>query len=273
MKNLLKTILATSLLFTGWQQSYAASNSDKPILAQSYALYQLYHPAVANTEPKNVKIQFANDYASLFKKKNKVSEAEFIAFEQSRLQSLMQQRREMSLKQAYVRFGILDSDKNGQMTLKEFQNSGVKTFDGMDKNQDGMIHETDVDVNSQSTRTHDGFAVRLPISMPMANTVPEFIEKYGQGKAYTTLGAYLIARDQQFKDTDLNQDRVVTEKEYIDEFIQRFDANATEGMKKMNDTFSSQFKLMSKSKNTIASKDIKSFAQNLEKVAVQSGVK
>ena len=273
MKNLLKTILATSVLLMGWQQIYAESNTEKPILAESYALYQLYHPTVPNTSPANVQKQFADDYANLFKKKNKVSEAEFVAFEQDRLQSLMQQRREMSLKQAHVRFGILDSDKNGQMTLKEFQNSGIKTFDGMDKNQDGMIHATDVDVKGQSTRTHDGFAIRLPISMPMANTVPEFIEKYGQGKLYTTLGDYLIARDQQFKATDLNQDRVVTEKEYVDEFMQRFDTNATEGIKKMNDIFSAQFKLMSKSKNTIAIKDIKTFAKSVEKVAVQSGVK
>lgn len=40
-----------------------------------------------------------------------------------------------------------------------------------------------------------------------------------------TLGDYLTARDKQYFETDTNQDLIVTEQEYVDEFMQRFDRN------------------------------------------------
>lgn len=268
MKTFFMTILATALFATSWNAS-ANEHPQTDVYAQSYAVYLLYHPDNKDQSSTAIKKHFVEDYADLFKNKNKVTEVEFVAYEQSRLQPLMKQRREMSLKQAHVRFGILDANKNGQMTLKEFQDSGVKTFEGMDKNNDGLINAEDVKASGTQTGTHDGFRVRLPISMPMANTAKEFIEKYSQGKTYATLGDYLVARDQQFKDTDRNQDLLLTEQEYVDEFMQRFDANAVQGIEKMKALSAQKFQAISGSKSTIQAKDIEKFAKQLDRAISQ----
>ena len=182
----------------------------------------------------------------------------------------MKQRREMSLKQSHVRFGILDSNKDQKMTLKEFQASGMKTFDEMDKNKDGLISAEDVKLAAgNGASTHDGFRVRLPIAMPMANNQQEFIQKYGQGKAYATLGDYLTERDKQFMATDTNADLVVSEQEYVDEFMQRFDRNSIDGQEKMKELSKLQFQAIAQGKSHIQAKDIAQFANKLDKAISQ----
>ncbi|MCD7098086.1 EF-hand domain-containing protein [Stenotrophomonas sp. MMGLT7] len=46
-------------------------------------------------------------------------------------------------KQAHVRFGVLDADKDGAMTFAEYQASGKRTFDMADRNHDGTVDEAD----------------------------------------------------------------------------------------------------------------------------------
>lgn len=46
-------------------------------------------------------------------------------------------------RQTRVRFGALDTDKDGRMTFAEYQASGKRTFDTADRNHDGTVDEAD----------------------------------------------------------------------------------------------------------------------------------
>lgn len=46
-------------------------------------------------------------------------------------------------KQTRVRFGALDTDKDGKLTFAEYQASGKRTFDAADRNQDGVVDAAD----------------------------------------------------------------------------------------------------------------------------------
>jgi hypothetical protein len=105
--------------------------------------------------------------------------------------------------------------------------------------------------------------------MPMPSNVNEFIVQYGQGKDYVTLGDYLTARDKQFFATDSNNDFIVTEQEYVGEFMQRFDRNLAAGKIKMQDMAAQQFQLMSKGKTTIQINDVQQFAKKIDQAISQ----
>ncbi|WP_237449675.1 hypothetical protein [Novosphingobium silvae] len=47
------------------------------------------------------------------------------------------------LKQAHVRFGVLDTDKDGNLTLAEFNASGERMFAKLDTNGDGVVDAKD----------------------------------------------------------------------------------------------------------------------------------
>lgn len=51
---------------------------------------------------------------------------------------------EGQLKQAHVRFGVLDTDKDANMTLAEFSKSGERMFEKLDSNGDGVVDAADV---------------------------------------------------------------------------------------------------------------------------------
>lgn len=269
MMNMMTKLITGLTIFTASISVLAAAQTEKvDSYQQAYTIYSLYH---ADKEPKSALVskQYAQDYAALFTTNKKVSAEQFVAFEQARLQPVLEQRREMSLKQAHVRYGILDKNKDQKLTLKEFQASGEKTFDGFDQNQDGLINTEDANLAGANTGTHDGFRAKLPISMPMPSNVAEFIVQYGQSKNYVTLGDYLTARDKQFFETDSNQDLIVTEQEYVDEFMQRFDRNLATGTTQMQEIAGQQFKAIAKGKTTIQANDIQQYAKKVGQASVQ----
>jgi hypothetical protein len=236
---------------------------------QAYALYLLYHPNNKEQNSATLIKQYTQDYSDLFKAHKQANQQQFVEYEQARLEPLLKQRREMSEKQAHVRFGILDNNKDQKLTLKEFQETGLKTFNEFDKNLDGLINAEDAKLSGNNDATHDGFRVKLPISMPMPSNINEFITQYGQGKTYVTLGDYLTARDKQYFATDANGDHIVTEKEYVDEFMQRFDHNIETGKVKMQEIAAQQFQLISNGKATIQQRDIQQFAKKLDQAISQ----
>lgn len=254
-----------------WTAAAAATAKAQPAVYQeAYALYVLQHPKNKEQNSQTLIRQYSQDYAELFKTHKKVNQEQFVAFEQQQLDALMKQRREMSLKQAYVRYGILDADKNQKLTLKEFQDIGLKNFSDYDKNGDGIVSQEDVKLAAgKGIGTHDGFRMRLPISMPMANSPEELIQQYGQGKAYVTLGDFLSGRDKQFFETDSNQDLTVSEKEYVDEFMGRYDKNTATGKEKMQEVFARKFQAISGGKSTIQAKDVEKFAKQLDQAISQ----
>lgn len=260
MKQLTKIALSLSLICASASAFSAEKANKDSTYQQAYALYLLYHPE-KNT--KSIVQQYEQDYMNLFKENKKVNIDQFVQYEQTRLEPLLKQRREMSLKQAYVRYGILDKNKDQKLTLKEFQETGVKTFDEFDKNKDGIVNAVDAKFNSANKGTHDGFRIKLPISMPMASSVDEFIQQYGKDKSYVTLGDYLTTRDQQFFATDISGDHIVTEQEYVNEFMQRFDKNIETGKIQMQELAAQQFKVIAKGKSMLEASDITKFAKQV----------
>jgi Ca2+-binding EF-hand superfamily protein len=183
----LALLIATITAMTSSVSTIAETVEQADVYQQAYALYMLYHSNNKDqTTPSLIK-QYPQDYVELFKGNKKVTQQQFVQFEQARLEPLLKQRREMSEKQAHVRFGILDNNKDQKLTLKEFQETGLKTFNQFDKNQDGLINAEDAKLSDNTNATHDGFRVKLPISMPMPSNTQEFITQYGQGKTMSRL--------------------------------------------------------------------------------------
>ncbi|MET1755518.1 hypothetical protein ABVV53_08605 [Novosphingobium sp. RD2P27] len=73
----------------------------------------------------------------------KVDEEEYVTEYKTRLERDLAERREMQLKQAHVRYGVLDTDKNKNMTLAEFNDSGKRMFSRLDSNKDGVVDQND----------------------------------------------------------------------------------------------------------------------------------
>jgi hypothetical protein len=72
-----------------------------------------------------------------------LTEAEYVAEYQARLDAELAQTRAAQLRQAHVRFGVLDTDHNAGMTNTEFGASGQRMFARLDTNGDGSVDERD----------------------------------------------------------------------------------------------------------------------------------
>lgn len=70
-------------------------------------------------------------------------EAEYVGEYIKRLDRELKERRMSSIRQAYVRFDVLDTDENKEMTLEEFNDSGLRMFKRLDTNEDGVVNEED----------------------------------------------------------------------------------------------------------------------------------
>ncbi|OEY93584.1 EF-hand domain-containing protein [Acinetobacter qingfengensis] len=239
----------------------AIANPNQPdINIQTIGFYSMLHPEVKQLTQNNFNKNFPADYANLFKQNPNVSKQQFIAYSNQHLENIISKRREGSLKQAHVRFNVLNSNKDDKITLNEFQAIGLKTFAGFDKNQDGIINAEDIKLAPQQQGTHDGLRITTPLAMPMANNIQEFIQTYGQTKNYVTLANYLTERDKQFFAVDQNQDFVLSEQEYVNEFMQRYDQNLTQARQQYQIIFAQQFDAIAKNKSTINAKHLNQYA-------------
>lgn len=84
-----------------------------------------------------------------------LSEAEYLGEFEGRLMLRIgkivdpEKRREelqRQMRQAKVRFGVLDTDKNGSISLEEFLAAGLRMFKLHDRNPDGVIDELDLKI-------------------------------------------------------------------------------------------------------------------------------
>lgn len=53
------------------------------------------------------------------------------------------EERQRQIRQAHVRFGVLDKDKDGKMTQAEYDASGARAFAEQDNDKDGVVTATD----------------------------------------------------------------------------------------------------------------------------------
>lgn len=72
----------------------------------------------------------------------KVSEAEYVGEFTARFGKDAKVP-EGQLKQAHVRFGVLDTDKDGNLSLAEFSASGDRMFEKLDSSGDGIVDAKD----------------------------------------------------------------------------------------------------------------------------------
>lgn len=78
---------------------------------------------------------------------------EYVAEWQVRLEKQLEQQRKSSIEQAYVRYGVLDSDENNDMTLEEFNASGNKTFSRYQTSLEGSKSEPEKGKNKSCSST------------------------------------------------------------------------------------------------------------------------
>jgi Ca2+-binding EF-hand superfamily protein len=82
-----------------------------------------------------------------------VSEDEYVAEYSSRLEQQLAtssltdekkvEERQRQIRQAHVRFGVLDKDKDAKMTHAEYDASGTRAFAEQDNDKDGTVTQTD----------------------------------------------------------------------------------------------------------------------------------
>lgn len=87
-----------------------------------------------------------------------VSEQEYVAEYSARLESqlaasdltesLKTEDRQRQMRQAHVRFGVLDHDKDGKMQKAEYDVSGARAFAGQDHDKNTIITAADVAATS-----------------------------------------------------------------------------------------------------------------------------
>jgi len=95
-------------------------------------------------------LQFAATDAD---KNGSLSKAEYVGEFKARLEKKLaaddrtaekkEEERERQMRQADVRFGVLDSDKSGAITKAEFDYSGWRMFMHHDTNNDGVVSAAD----------------------------------------------------------------------------------------------------------------------------------
>jgi len=68
-----------------------------------------------------------------------LSEQEYLYEFEDRLDAQMNKTRKRAVKQTYVRFRILDKDKNEKMTLDEYQLSGHRSFNRFDTDNNNIV--------------------------------------------------------------------------------------------------------------------------------------
>ncbi|MDU0355673.1 hypothetical protein RS130_18890 [Paraglaciecola aquimarina] len=82
-----------------------------------------------------------------------LTEQEYTFEYENRLDQQIARTRKAAIKQTHVRFGILDKDKNGSMTLGEYQLSGHRGFQRWDTNQDGIVNNSDPAPKKRKAKT------------------------------------------------------------------------------------------------------------------------
>jgi len=66
------------------------------------------------------------------------------------------EEQQRQIRQAHVRFGVLDTDKNGLIDYNEYLASGVKMFERQDRDKDGFVTDKDRILLEQEAKAGKG---------------------------------------------------------------------------------------------------------------------
>jgi len=102
----------------------------------------------ANGDGKVTKEEFAAKRAANYKGLDlngdgQVNELEYVSEYTFRLDKELAEQRARQIRQAHVRFGVLDTDKSATLSAAEFNESGDRMFSRLDNNSDGVVDAKD----------------------------------------------------------------------------------------------------------------------------------
>lgn len=129
-------------------QAQAAARSDNFGGGGGHSKREFLDTYDANKDGKVSKQEFAAKRAEDLKgidlnENGAVSEQEYITEYTFRLDKDLAERRARQIRQAYVRFAVLDTNKDGVLSADEFNASGDRMFSRLDTTQDGFVDATD----------------------------------------------------------------------------------------------------------------------------------
>lgn len=154
------TTLAVAVALISGSQALAASHSTTTFIAEQDT----------NKDGKVTLEEFDAERAAHFKIMDSdgngtLSEAEYIGEYETRLNTQLEsvtdaekkkEQYQRQMRQAKVRFGVLDKDKDAKMTFAEFQASGHAMFSRHDADKDGVITVKDVELLTQQKKDKKG---------------------------------------------------------------------------------------------------------------------
>ncbi|GAA6153618.1 hypothetical protein [Pseudoteredinibacter isoporae] len=122
-----------------------------PTTHSKKGMFSLYD---ANEDSKITKGEFVNERRSLFHladqdKSGDLALNEYLGEYEDRVDAAIAKTRRAAIKQTYIRFDVLDDNKDKRMTFDELQISGKRIFNRWDKNQDGVISSEDIAVGQK----------------------------------------------------------------------------------------------------------------------------
>ena len=171
--------------------------------------------------------------AELFGKHKKLSREQFLQAQHTWVNQQFAQEREGHIKQTNIRFASIDFDKNGSIDLREFQQTGLKSFDRYDTDKNGIINQQDRGEDEQAMQalrradnTPNQRRLKGLLAMPTTHSITGFVQLYQTNGSTLSQAQYLSHREQQFAQTDRNTDGVLSAAEYEAEFMQRVEQTA-----------------------------------------------
>ena len=100
-----------------------------------------------------------------FDENGTLSEAEYVGEYEGRLMLKLskiadpekrKEEQQRQMRQAKVRFGVLDTDKNGAIDMTEYMTSGVKMFGRQDRDKDGYVTDKDRELLDKEAKAGKG---------------------------------------------------------------------------------------------------------------------
>jgi len=83
-----------------------------------------------------------------------INQEEYLLEFEDRLDTQIKKSRRAAIKQTFVRFDVLDKNKNGNMTFAEYQISGKRSFSRWDRNNDGLVSKADIEIGEESSKAY-----------------------------------------------------------------------------------------------------------------------